>query len=207
MLSKTPSSMSMFVLMLLLFPLGTQSSEQPSGMILGGSTDAPIRIEVFSDFQCPACRLFYRELVLPTLQDYARKDKVCVVYHEFPLSIHKFAYKAARYCEAAYIMGRDKALQIIDTLFSNQSQWDQDGNVEAILAKSLSKQDFSKLKSNLQDPSINRSIAEGIRLGAEMDVHGTPTMFVYYLGRKQKVENPQQMSFLVLKGFFDQIVK
>lgn len=143
------------VLLALLITTGVQASDQHSGLILGGSLNAPIRIEVFSDFQCPGCRLFYRELVIPTLQQYASKDKVCVIYHEFPLNQHRYAPNAARYCEAAYMIGRDQALKVIDALFSNQNQWSEDGKIEAVLVKALSKQDFSKLKSNLHDPSIN----------------------------------------------------
>ena len=191
----------------LLMVAGVQASDQNSGLILGGSLNAPIRIEVFSDFECPGCRLFYRELVLPTLQEYASKDKVCVIYHEFLRSQHKYAQKAARYCEAEYRIGRNKALRVTDALFTHQSQWAQDGNIEAVLAKTLSKQDFLKLKSNLLDASVERSVDNGIRMGKERGVSGTPTMFVYYLGRKQKVENPQQMSYPTLKMFFDQIVK
>ena len=193
--------------LVLLMVAGIQASDQNSGLILGGSFNAPIRIEVFSDFECPGCRLFYRELMLPTLQDYASKDKVCVIYHEFPLNQHKFANNAARYCEAAYKIGRNQALKVIDALFSNQTKWAEDGKIEAVLVQALSKKDFSQLKSNLKDPSIDQSILQGIKLGKESGVHGTPTIFVYYLGKMQKVENPQQMSYPTLKNFFNQIVK
>jgi protein-disulfide isomerase len=171
------------MILVFLMAAGVQASDLTTGIILGGSSNAPIRIEVFSDFECPGCRLFYRELMLPTLQDYASKDKVCVIYHEFPLNQHRFAKNAACYCEAAYKIGRDQALRVIDALFSNQTKWAEDGNIEAVLAKALSKKDFSQLKLNLKDPSIDQSILQGIKLGNESGVHGTPTMFVYYLGR------------------------
>jgi protein-disulfide isomerase len=183
------------------------SSQLLSGLILGGSPDAPIRMEVFSDFECPGCRHFYKEVVLPVLQDYASKDKVCVIYHEFPLNQHKHAHQAARYCEAAYKIGRDRALKVVEALFDHQDQWAEDGNIEKIVSAALSSEDFRKLKENLGNSSIDQSIRQGISLGEERNVNGTPTMFLYYLGKSQKVERLQDLSYVVLKGFFDRIVK
>jgi len=207
MIRKSRLSLLVPSLVLFLIPAVARSSEQTSGLVLGGALNAPLRIEVFSDFECPGCRLFYRELIRPVLQDYASKDKVCVIYHEFPMKYHKYAQKAARYCEAAYKIGREKALLVINALFAEQDKWTQDGNVERVVATVLSPSDSSKLKVILKDPSIDRSIAEGIKLGTQRDVHGTPTMFVYYLGKHQKVESPHQMSYLTLKQFIDQVVK
>jgi len=174
------------LILVLLTVTGVQASDQHSGLILGGSFNAPVRIEVFSDFQCPGCRLFYRDVIVPTLQEYASKDKVCVIYHEFPLNQHRYAPNAARYCEAVYLIGRNQALKVIDALFSNQNQWSEDGKIEAVLVKALSRQDFSKLKSNLHEPSIDQSIRQGITLGKASGVRGTPTMFVYYPGGSRK---------------------
>lgn len=164
-------------------------------------------MEVFSDFECPGCRYFYQKIVLPVLQDYADKDKVCIIYHEFPLSQHKHAREAARYCEAAYKIGRDKALQVMDALFEHQSEWIRDGNIEKVVTGTLSPEDFLQLKENLSDPDINRSIRQGIQLGDERKVKGTPTMFLYYPGGTQKVEQLQNMRYFILKSFFDGILK
>jgi protein-disulfide isomerase len=183
------------------------SSQPVSGIILGGSPDAPIRMEVFSDFECPGCRYFYTEVVLPVLQNYASKDKVCVIYHEFPLNQHTYALKAARYCEAAHLIGRDKALRVVDALFEHQDQWDKDGNIEKVLEAALSREDFLKLKENLARTEIDRTIDQGILLGKVREVNGTPTMFLQYPGGIQKVERLQDMPYAVLQGFFDRIVK
>ena len=194
-------------MVLILFTTTVYPSQATSGLVLGGTLEAPIRMEVFSDFECPGCRYFYQKIVLPVLQDYADKDKVCIIYHEFPLSQHKHAREAARYCEAAYKIGRDKALQVMDALFEHQSEWIRDGNIEKVVAGTLSPEDFLQLKENLSDPDINRSIRQGIQLGDERKVKGTPTMFLYYPGGTQKVDQLQNMRYFILKGFFDGIVK
>ena len=105
------------------------------------------------------------------------------------------------------MIGRNQALKVIEALFSNQNQWSEDGKIEALLVKALSKQDFSKLRSNLHAPGIDQSIRQGIILGKASGVRGTPTMFINYPGGRQKVENPQQMSYPLFKGFFDQHAK
>ena len=198
---------------LLVFSLGfvcreAQPSEGFSGLTLGGSSNAPIKMEVFSDFECPGCREFYQQVVRPVLRDYASKDSVCVVYYEFPLDKHKHARKAARYCEAAYRIGRDQALKAMDALFADQGQWALDGNIEKTVAKVLSPKEMKALKANLNDPSIDRAIDQGIKLGKVRSISGTPTMFVHYRGKKQRVENPQLLLYQYFKkDFLDKILQ
>jgi protein-disulfide isomerase len=188
-------------------PKGALSADATSGLILGGSLNAPIRIEVFSDFECPGCRSLYRDLMRPVLQDYASKDKVCVIYREFPLDKHRYSWKAARYCEAAFRLGQEQGLRVFDALFAQQAEWAQDGNIEAVIAKAISSRELTKLKTVLRAPGIDQPIDCGVKLGKERGLRGTPTMFVYYLGKSQKVESPQMMSYENLKRFFDQILK
>ena len=114
--------------------ISSRSAEPPSGQILGGSLNSPVRIEVFSDFQCPHCRDFYLGTIRPLLQEYSSKDKVCVIYHEFPLAGHPYAREAARYTEAAAQLGQQKLLPVYDSIFTNQAQWSEDGKLEAVVA-------------------------------------------------------------------------
>jgi len=182
-----------------------RSLDQAAGQILGGSLSSPIRLEVFSDFQCPACRDLYLGTIRQVLQDYASKDKVCVIYHEYPLSIHQYAREAARYSEAASRLGQQKLLPVYDSLFTDQAQWSQDGSLEATVSKALSLEDFQKLKKIMQDSSINAAIEKEVQLGLQKEVKSTPTLFIYYIGKQQKVEGV--VTYLVLKQFIDSIVK
>ena len=196
------------LVLFLLMPAGIQSADGFSGLILGGSNNAPIRIEVFSDFECPGCRTFYLEVIRPLLQEYSSKDKVCVIYYEFPLNTHKHARQAARYCEAAYRIGRDQALRVMDALYAEQAQWKYDGDIEKAIAKTLTQQQLKTLKLKMRDPSINKAIDQGIQLAKAREVTGTPTMFVYYWGKKQRVENPHQLVYKYFKkDFLDEILR
>jgi protein-disulfide isomerase len=175
------------------------------GHILGGSPTAPVRIEVFSDFQCSACREFYLGTVRQMLQEYASKDRVCIIYHEFPLAGHRYSRNAAQYAEAAARLDGQKLLPVMDALFMDQAKWSQDGNIDASISKTMSREDFLRLKKIMQSPGINQAIESGYQLGVKKSIKSTPTMFISYSGKEQKVEG--LVTFLVLKQFIDSVLK
>ena len=189
----------------LIWPMSIGSSEDPPGRMLGGSVNSPIRIDVFSDFQCSACREFYLSTIRKVLKEYSSQDKVCIVYHEFPLSYHPLAREAARYCEAAWRMGLQKLLPVMESIYVDQAIWAQDGKLEDSVAKALSPEDFLKLKEIMKDPSINEAIENEIRLAVKEKISATPTMIISYPGKQQKVEG--LVTYLVMKQFIDSIVK
>lgn len=185
--------------------MSARSADEAFGNVLGGSVNSPIRIEVFSDFQCPACRDLYLGTIRQVLQDYSSKDKVCIIYHEFPLSIHQYSREAARYAEATARLGQEKLLPVMDSLFTDQAQWSQDGSLESSVSKALSRDDFQKVKKMLQDPSINSEIEKEVQLGLKREVKSTPTLFVHYIGKEQKAEGV--VTYPVLKQFIDQVIR
>jgi len=194
------------ILFFAVFPAPVQPAEQASGQVLGGSPEAPIKIEVFSDFECPSCRELYLDVMRRVLVEYSSQNKVCVVYHEFPLAIHPYAREAARYAESAARLGRDKLLTVYDALFMNQAQWAEDGQVEATVAKALPRGDFQMLKKVMLDPGINASIDKEIQLGNQHQIMSTPTFFIYTGGQlQQKVEG--RLTFVSLKQFLDSRLK
>ena len=70
-------------------PAGTahNAGEAPANDQAGcnrGNANAPIRLEVFSDYECPSCRAFYLQTMKQIFTDYADTGKVCVVYREYP---------------------------------------------------------------------------------------------------------------------------
>ena len=189
----------------LVWPMSIRSSEDAPGQMLGGSVNSPIRIDVFSDFQCSACREFFLSTVRKVLKEYSSKDKVCVVYHEYPLSYHEYAREAARYCEAAWRMGVQKLLPVMESIYVDQASWIQDGKLEDSVAKALSHEDFLKLKEIMKDPSINEAVEKEIRLAVREKIAATPTMIIHYPGKQQRVEG--LVTYLVMKQFIDSILK
>ncbi len=179
--------------------------DQNCEQCLGGWLDAPIKIEVFSDYQCPACRSLYMDTMKYVLRDYANLDKVCVIYREFPLAMHQYSREAARFSLAAQKLGRPQWLAVVDSLYANQDSWSKDGMVGVAVAKALSPTDFQKVLKLKDDPSINETIERDIALGQRREVQSTPTFFVTAQNKEQKVVGG--MPYPVLKQFFDRVVK
>jgi protein-disulfide isomerase len=193
------------ILISLAWPAMVCPSDVASGQRLGGSANSPIQIEVFSDFQCSACREFYLGTIRQILQEYSSKDKVCIIYHEYPLPAHKYSRDAARYSEAASRLGVKQLLAVMDSLFMDQAKWSQDGKIEPSIAKALSREDFQKLKQIMLDSSINLAIEREVTLATRVPIKSTPTMIIRYTGKQQKVEG--LVTYIVLKKFIDDVIK
>ena len=157
-----------------------RATVQTQGHPSKGPADAPVTIVEFSDFECPYCGG-----LLPTLnkieQNY--KDKVRVVYRQFPLNnIHPNAQKAAEASLCAEEQG--KFWQLHDAMFADQKQL----TVENLKAKaatlSMNAAAFAGcLDSGKHAGAVRDSIAEGSKVG----VDGTPALFINgrYLGGNQ----------------------
>jgi len=178
-----------------------------TGHVLSGSATSPVRIDVFSDLQCPSCRELFIQILQPVMKEY--KDKVSIVYHEFPLSGHRYAHPAARYVAAAGRLGQPQMLSVYDAIFNDQAYWATDGNLEASVSKGISGEDFARVQQILQNSNslaeINNTIQKEQQLGIRKGVNVTPTMFISHGGSEQKVEG--RPTYQVMKQFLDSIVK
>ena len=175
---------------------------EESGACVRGKSTAPIKLEVFSDFQCPSCRAFYLQTMKDVFKDYADAGKVCVVYRSFPLQTHAYAADAARYGEAALRVGTAQWNLVADALFSNQDQWGESGNVEAVVAKALPKADMDALRKQLQNPTpLNSAIYEDIKLGLAREVGSTPTFFITAQGKTQAFA--AALTYAAVKRYLD----
>ena len=178
------------------------------GHVLSGSNDSPVRIEVFSDLQCPACRDLFIRIIKPIMNEY--QDKVCVVYYEFPLSGHQYARPAARFAAAANKLGHKQVLSVYDSIFNDQGYWSMDGSVEISVEKALSNEDMQRVRQLLRDKSslaeINETIEREQLFGMHKGVNSTPTVFISNGGREQRVGG-SVMTYPVLKQFLDPLVK
>jgi protein-disulfide isomerase len=198
---------SIFVGFLTLFASGglITAASSDGSHVLGGSMNSPVRIEVFSDLQCPACRDLYLGTIKQVLMDYSSKDKVCVIYHEFPLDGHLYSREAAKFCIAASRLGIRSLLTAYDSLYADQAQWSENGNLEATLIKAFPQNEFQKLKKLLKDPSIEKAIDRGVELGNKKNITHTPTMFIYHVGKEEKVQGG--LSYPSMKQYLDAIIK
>ncbi len=176
----------------------------PDDFLMGGA-DSPVKIEMFSDFQCPSCRTFYLETVTRLLPEYAAGKKVSFIFRDFPLMQHPVAREASRYALASRILGHDPWLKVIEYLYTCQVEWSYDGRIEGVLSRILSAPDMAKVKQELKNPAIEQTINQTVALGNSKNVNSTPTLFITLGGKEQRVTNA--LPFEVMKGYIDPYLK
>jgi protein-disulfide isomerase len=112
---------------------------------------------------------------MPLLQqvlDNNPKD-VKLVLKNFPLSMHKFARKAATAALAANRQG--KFWEFSDKLFESQRALSDEKIQEIARGLNL---DIDKFNKDMQDPAVQESINKDVAEGQRAGVAGTPTIFV-----------------------------
>jgi protein-disulfide isomerase len=163
--------------LLMLAALSAPSQTPPVGKA-EGVAGAPVAIELFSDFECPACKTLHEQLLPSLRKDYIAKGKVYLVHREFPLTIHAFARQAASYATAAARIG--KYTPVSDVLFRMQASWSVDGKVDQTACSVLSPTEAVKVRALVKDPSIVAEIQRDVEAGQKADLKQTPTMIVTF---------------------------
>jgi protein-disulfide isomerase len=147
-----------------------------------GDPDAPITILEFADFQCPACQQF-ATFVKPEIDlAYVESGIASFVFHDYPLTDgHPHSFFAARAARCALDQGEQHFWPFHDQLFSHQATWAMSTSPPANAFESyaaaigLDVNDFSGcLKSDRHADGVSANM----RLGIELGVSGTPTIFV-----------------------------
>lgn len=148
---------------------------------LEGSASATL-IE-YSDFQCPACKV-YQPLLGQVLSSFP--ENLRFVYRHFPLrTTHKNAQLAAQASEAAGNQG--KFWQMHDMLFDKQDSWSKLPNAKDVFIEyaGVLKLDIDKFKSDLDSQEAVQKIDADLAGGEKSGVDSTPTFYL----NGQKVEN------------------
>ncbi|HUL71729.1 MAG TPA: thioredoxin domain-containing protein [Vicinamibacterales bacterium] len=138
-----------------------------------GSPKAKVAVIEFSDFQCPYCGKFAREIQPELEKRYVEPGKVRWLFRHFPLEqIHPFAMKAALAAICADQQGQFWAMH--NALFARQAQLDEASVRER--ARNL-KLDAKRFDTCLQNPVTAQVRADTLE-GNALSVSGTPTFFI-----------------------------
>jgi protein-disulfide isomerase len=167
-----------------------------------GSKSAPISMEVFSDFQCPACKTLFMATNRQLLENYVSTGKVYLVHRDFPLPMHAHSVVAARYGRAAAQIGKFEAIEQV--LFQNQEKWEQTGDVDGTVAGALSAAEMAKVRALVKGGTLDAAIDKDRKLGQMYNVTQTPTTVFHSKG--QTYPYGGAMSFDTLKQFLDQLL-
>lgn len=151
-------------------------AELADGMALGPAS-APLTIEIWSDFQCPACGAFARQVEPLLIDEYIKLGQVRLVYRDFAF-LGQESIDAAIAARCAAREGRFWPFH--DYLFANQEGENQGAfsqpRLEAIAsAVSLDQATFSACQN---DPTVAQAVAAERAAGQAVPVNSTPTLLV-----------------------------
>jgi len=157
-------------------------------------------VDVYSDFQCPHCKLLAEQTLQRVKEDYAMKGAIRLVHHDYPLAMHAYAKQAALLAAAADRIG--KFDQVSQALFKQQDAWAATGKVEEAVDSVLTPAEAKKVRELANDPSVAAVVQRDIDLGNRLNITATPTIILTKNLKSNRVTG--FVSYAILKRYIDQ---
>ena len=181
-------------------PAASASARPPvaqSGQVRGIAT-APVTIDEWADFQCPACGLFARGTEPQLLSTYITKGQVKLVFHNFAfLGQESLAAANAAQCAGA----EGKFWEYHDKLYASQQGENQGAFSIANLKKFGSDLGLGPTFATCVDSGrYMQTVRDEQKTGVGLGVQATPTLFIN--GKKYE----GALSFDQLKAIVDPLV-
>jgi protein-disulfide isomerase len=167
-----------------------------------GSKTAPVVVEIYSDFQCPACKQLFLNTTQKVMDNYVNTGKIYLVHRDFPLPMHAYSRVAASYSRAAAHIGKCEPVEM--ALFQNQEKWEANGDVKGTVASVLSPAEMKKVQAIVDAQTLEPLIEKDKQLGQTFPVTQTPTTVFHSKG--QTYPYAGTLNYDVLKDFLDQLV-
>ena len=146
-----------------------------------GNASAKVTIIEFGDYQCPSCRLFWREIEPRLKKEYVDTGKVKLVFRDFPIKeIHPDATAAAMAAQCAADQG--KYWEYHDRIFREQDKGTDD--VVRFKAADLKKWgaairlDATAFNACVDSARYQDEVAKDYADGIAVGIQGTPTFFI-----------------------------
>ncbi|HEY5226360.1 MAG TPA: DsbA family protein [Methylovirgula sp.] len=139
-----------------------------------GSMTAPVTIIEYASLTCPHCADFAVKTFPELKKRYIDTGKVRFIFREFPLNpLSGAGFMLAR------CAGKDKYMDVIETLFAKQSEWVVKQPLESLknLVKPFGFTDDS-FKACLHNKQVIAEMQSVAMRGMVSGVHATPTFFV-----------------------------
>ena len=162
-----------------------------------GDPNAPVVIDVFEDFQCPACVHYTEEVERPITETYVADGQVYYVFHQYPFLDRNSANKESQQAANASMCANEQGLfwEYHDILFAN---WNGENagtfsDQRLIAFTGTLELDMDSFTGCFEKNRYQAEIQADFELGLEMGVSGTPSIFV----------NGQQITPGFVPGFAD----
>jgi protein-disulfide isomerase len=140
-----------------------------------GASGAPVTLEEFGDFQCPACANAARA-IHPLEAAYGKRLRI--VFWQFPLPVHQHGRDAALAAEAASLQGR--FWEMHDLLYQNQAKWSGETDVRPLFERYAQElhMDVQRFKKDFESEQVAARVDRQREHGVSRGVQNTPTLFI-----------------------------
>jgi protein-disulfide isomerase len=141
-----------------------------------GPSNAKVTVRIYSDFQCPACRV--AEQALESIR-YEYQDRVRFIWNDMPLTqIHSNAASAASAARCAHEQG--KFWEYADQIFTTQDAWQYMSNPAGYFSSlasdnGLDQQQFEECHTTGKYMSL---IEKDFQEAISFNLTGTPTFYI-----------------------------
>ncbi|MFN8385678.1 MAG: DsbA family protein [Anaerolineales bacterium] len=155
----------------------------PVGLTLG-DPNAPVTVDVYEDFQCPACRNFTETIEPLIIEHLIKPGKVKLVFHHFPFIDGDGASRGGESDQAANAAmcanDQDKFWDMNAIIFANWNG-ENKGNLSNVRLKAMAESiglDMNKFNDCFNDNAHKDEIEADYQNGKAIGVQGTPSVFV-----------------------------
>jgi protein-disulfide isomerase len=153
---------------------------KPASIVDGrslGSATAPVTLEAYEDFQCPACGLYSRATEPRLIAEYVIGGRLRIVFRDFAF-IGQESRVAAAAARAAGLQGAFWPYH--DWLFANQNGENRGGYRREVLVEIARRLDLdvARFERDLDDPSTATAVRDETRAGEAVPIDSTPTLVV-----------------------------
>lgn len=171
----------------------------PESAPVSGNPDAKVKIIVFSDFQCPSCKLLAANMKTIMLEN---KNDISFSFINYPLDssinknvkreLHKYAGISALAGVCAEKQG--KFWEFHDELFENQTLLNREFLIETAVILGLDKNEFTAC---MDSKEAMQMVTRSIETAKEINISTTPTLLIN--GRKVKYWNSPEVIRAIIK--------
>jgi len=137
--------------------------------LMYGNVNAPVKIVVFSDFECPFCKRASKEMKKIIKK---HKDKIAIFYKHYPLPFHKHAELLAKIYEAGKKLGYKWDMYEFDYYKKNNDE------ILKIFENKLPKNKLVEFYKYMNSQEIADKINKNKEEGKMLGIKGTPYLLI-----------------------------
>lgn len=171
----------------------------PAGETAAGDPSAPVKLEIYSDFQCPACGAYAKQIEPLVVKNYVDTGKVYLIYRAYSFLDQSASGESHRAAEAAFCaLDQGAFWKYHDILFANQTGENvgdfSDKRLSAFAEKlGLDMTEFNKCMSTRK---YAQRVKDELEMGQKAGVDATPSFFIN--GQRFKLQTSYNELFQAL---------